>query len=135
MKKIVKVLTRREEAVEKAKKLLVKRNELLVLTEEIAAITCDLETYYKETRETDFEVVTVSIRKGAAKIVGATGKALDLAKRKLMDELDAGYLKKGLDMTAIEAMCKSDNALIGALSKYGLSVEVGEDAILFREQK
>ncbi len=134
-KKTEKVLTARERMLEVANQLLAKKKQASILEAEMETLVEELKTYYKATGETNLEVFTVSLRKGSAKLVGATGKALELAKSRLMEEVDSSYLKKGLDMTLIEAMHKSDNSLIGALSKYGLSVEVGEDTISFRENK
>jgi hypothetical protein len=128
-------LTPREQALEDAKLLTGLKKEADALDKRINEVATRLEAYYKKTGELDYEVLTVSLRKGSAKLVGLQGKAFDLAKQQLVKELPDTYVKHSLDMGNIEAMHRTDNELIGALAKYQLRVEVSADSVVFRENK
>lgn len=71
-----------------------------------------------------FGVFTVVQRQNVPKLVGATGKLLEMHTEKLLTELDPQFIseKKSLDLKRIQAALETDPALAALLKVKGLSV-------------
>lgn len=71
-----------------------------------------------------FGLFTVVQRQNPPKLVGATGKLLEMHTEKLLTELDAQYVseKKSLDLKRIQAALDTDPALAALLKVKGLSI-------------
>lgn len=72
---------------------------------------------------------------GKSKLGGLTGKALTVAKERLLSMIEAAYVKKTLDEAKITASVQSDDALFGQLTKVGLVIETTESSLSLRQAK
>ena len=72
---------------------------------------------------------------GKSKLGGLTGKALTVAKERLLSMIEAAYVKKTLDEAKITASVQSDDALFGQLTKVGLLIETTESSLSLRTAK
>lgn len=94
-----------------------------------------LKAYMFTAGQNVFGGLTLEQQAGALKLDGAKGKELALKTSELMNELDAKYVKHSLDKDKMFTALASDNALLGILSKNGLTVTQGESVLKLKVVK
>jgi hypothetical protein len=110
------------------------RASIKSLQDQAEAVEEQLLDIYNETGQKDFGCLVVYEKTGIAKFKGLENKALKQAQEELMNELEAKFVKRSLDMNAIFTSLGSDKALIGHLTLKGLTVEQGK-SMAFKEVK
>ena len=108
-----------------AKRILEIRHQMETLDAELTEVEARLKEWAAANDKTElFGLFTVVTRQNAPKLVGATGKLLEMHTEKLLTELDAQYIseKKTLDLKRIQAALESDAALAALLKVKGLSI-------------
>lgn len=118
----------------KAEQLLKLRASIKSLQDQADKVEEELMEVVNTTGQKDFGCLVVIEKTDLAKFKGLENKALKQAQEELMNELEAKFVKRSLDMNAIFTSLGSDKALIGHLTMKGLTVEQGK-SMAFKEVK
>ncbi len=117
--------TAEQQAEMDAQRIVDIRKQMEDLDAELSLVQERLLGWATENGKTElFGKFNVVERQNAPKLVGATGKLLEMHTEKLLAELDAQYVseKKSLDIKRIAAALDSDPALAALLKVKGLSI-------------
>lgn len=128
-------LTPAELATQRAERIKALTAQIETLNGELSTLKEAQAEYMKaENLKTDNGFMLVETA-GKSKIGGLTGKALTVAKDRLIAMVEDVYVKKTLDEAKITASVQSDDALFGQLTKVGLKIETSEPTYSLRAAK
>ena len=128
-------ITAEEMATARCEQIRELTNQINKLEDELLGLKSEQIFYMKSEglkSDNGFSIVETA---GKQKIGGLTGKALAVAKERLLSLIADVYVKKGLDEAKITACFDSDHALVGQFTITGLSIEKSEATYSLRSAK
>jgi hypothetical protein len=135
VKQVVVELTEAEKATQRVERIKGLATQIDQLEDELALLKDEQIAYMKqESLTTDNGYMLVQTA-GKEKIGGLSGKALTVAKERLLSMIGDVYVKRTLDESKITASVQSDDALFGQLTKTGLKIETSDPTFSLREAK
>ncbi len=118
-------LTAEEKSRANAAQIVALRHQKAQLEEEITGLEDELRAYVLETGEKVIGPLMAYERQNPPKLVGATGKKLEVLVAQLTKQLPEEFWKRKLELTTILASIDSDANLRAQLLSKGLSIEQG----------